>query len=206
LIDLAALLIADASAVINLNASGSAREIITALPNRLVVVNVVPAELETGRDRGRRDAALLGELVAAGLIEVVTLGATADQHFEQLVVGPTAMTLDDGEAATIAYAVEQGGIAIIDERKANRICAERYPTLPVACTTDIFMHPDVMAAMPRERLAHGVVGALRLARMRVLPHHVEWVINLIGPEQAALCTSLPRAVRLSVPLAANEKS
>ena len=195
LTDPAALLVADASAVINLNASGCATEIISALPNRLIVVNVVSAELETGRGRGRRDADLLDRLVKAGFVQIVKLGGHGEQHFEQLVVGTAATTLDDGEAATIAYAVEHGGIAIIDERKANRICAERYPALRLACTTDIFMHADVERAIAREILAQGVVNALQLARMRVLPHHVSWVIDLIGPEQAALCTSLPSSLR-----------
>jgi predicted nucleic acid-binding protein len=190
-----ALLLADASTIINLNASGCAQEVIKALPNRLAVVDIVPAELELGRTRGRRDADLLDDLIKGGLIERVELGEGAEGYFEQLVVGPAALTLDDGEAATIAYAVEHGGIAIIDERKANRICAQRFPTLQVASTTDIFMHPDVARAIARESLAQGVMNALQLARMRVLPHHVEWVLGLIGSEQAALCPSLPRAVR-----------
>ena len=116
-------------------------------------VDIVPAELELGRIRGRRDADLLKDLITAGLIETVKLAGCAAGHFEQLVAGTATMTLDDGEAATIAYAVAHGGTAIIDERKANRICAERFPTLQVACTTDIFMHPDVMGAIARAIVA-----------------------------------------------------
>jgi len=197
LTDPAALLIADASAIINLNATGCAADILRALPNLVGVTDVVPGELETGRSRGRRDADMLQELVSAGLVRIVTLNEAAAIHFEQLVVGPAAMTLDDGEAATIAYTAANGGIPIIDERKANRICAERYPALRLACTTDIFMHAGVERAIKRERLAQGVVNALQLARMRVLPHHVEWVIDLIGAEQAAQCTSLPQSARRS---------
>lgn len=195
LTDPGALLLADTSTIINLNASGCAQEVIRALPNRLAVVDVVPAELKLGRARGRRDADLLDDLIKGGLIATVELGEGAEGYFEQLVVGPSALTLDDGEAATIAYAFERRGIAIIDERKANRICSQRFPTLRVACTIDIFMHPDVMRVIARESLAQGVMNALQLARMRVLPHHVEWVLGLIGPEQAALCPSLPRSVR-----------
>ncbi len=55
---------ADASTIINLNASGCARRIVQALESKFVVVDVVQAELEDGRKNGRRDADLLGELVA----------------------------------------------------------------------------------------------------------------------------------------------
>lgn len=188
-------IVADASAIINLNASGCALEIIKALPNRLVVMNIVRSELDRGQIKGRRDAEFLNDLVSAGLVETVKLSDRAEEHFERLVVGPAAMTLDDGEAATIAHAIERKGIAVIDERKANRICVELFPTLRVACTTDIFAHPHVIGAMGRPKLTQGVIYALQLARMRVLPHHIEWVIDLIGPEQAALCASLPRSVR-----------
>src|SRR5688572_30708230 len=105
LIDPATFLVADTSAVINLNATGCAMDIIRALPNRIVVVDVVAGELDTGRSRGRRDADLLNDLIAAGIVAQVSLGENGEQVFEQLVVGPAAMTLDDGEAATIGYAV-----------------------------------------------------------------------------------------------------
>jgi predicted nucleic acid-binding protein len=59
------------------------------------------------------------------------------------VVGPAQTTLDDGEAATIAHAVALNGVALIDERKANRICTERFPELRIASTVDILVHPSV---------------------------------------------------------------
>ena len=198
LTDPAALLVADASAVINLNATGCAAEILKALPNPVAVTDVVPGELETGRSRGRRNADMLQELVTAGLISIVPLNDAAALHFEQLVVGPAAMTLDDGEAATIAYTVANGGIPIIDERKAKRICAERFPSIRLASSTDLFAHENVMGQIGHARLKQAVVNALQLARMRVLPHHIKWVLELIGPEQAALCASLPSSARLPV--------
>ena len=197
LTDSDALIVADASTVINLNASGHAREILQAIPNRFVVADAVPAELEGGRRRGRRDADQLNELLAAGFVEIVRLGDVGAQQFEELVVGRAALTLDDGEAATIAYAVEHQGIALIDERKANRICGERYPDLRVGCTVDLFAHPAVQRTLGKSTLAESIVNALRDARMRVLSRHMDWVVKLIGPNQAALCNSLPRSARIS---------
>jgi len=187
--------VADTSAIINLNSSGHAPEIVRALPNKLVVVNAVPTELDDGRERGRLDADLLDSLVAAGLIEIVRLNDSCAIHFEKLVVGPASMTLDDGEAATIAYAFVHEGIAIIDERKATRICGEMFPELRIGSTVDILAHPDVWRSLGKQLLAEAVLNALRNGRMRVLPHHVEWVVDLIGPEQAASCASLPNRVR-----------
>lgn len=185
----------DTSAAINLIATGCAADIFQALPQQLLAVDTVPAELEAGRRRGRPDANLLHELVLAGHIEIVTLGESSGVIFEELVVGSAVTTLDDGEAATIAYAAGHGAIAIIDERKANRVCTERYPALRRGSTLDLLTHPGVSGALGRDRLAGAVLNALRNARMQVLPQHVEWVVGLIGLGNAATCTSLSRTLR-----------
>jgi predicted nucleic acid-binding protein len=195
--DPGSLVVIDTSAAINLISTGCAARILQALPNRVLAVDVILVELEEGRRRGRPDANLMNELVMATRVEIVALGNPAEAIFEELVIGAAAMTLDDGEAATIAYAVEHGAIAIIDERKANRICGAKFAKLRLGSTVDLFAHPAVMDALGRESLSKAVVSALRLARMRVLPHHVEWVIGLIGPEQARICRSLPQGARLT---------
>jgi predicted nucleic acid-binding protein len=195
LTDAQALLVADASTIISVNATGCAKRVIKALPNRVAVVDIVAGELEEGRQRKRQDADLLKKLVDARHVEIVRLDDAAGQYFEQLVVGAAQMTLDDGEAATIAYAVANNGIALIDEKKANRICAQRFPELRLAYTVDIFMHPDVQSALGREVLADTVFNALCHGRMRVFPHHVDSVVGLIGVERARMCTSLPGQVR-----------
>jgi len=185
----------DTSAAINLIATGKAAEIVEALPYPLVAVETVLLELAEGVRRGRTDGDRFSELVAAGHIRVMTLGNPGTEIFESLVVGCAAETLDDGEAATIAYAIEHNAGAIIDERKANRICGERFPTLRLGSTVDLLAHPDVLDSLGRQSLSDAVLCALRLARMHVLPQHVDWVLDLIGSQQAAKCTSLPRFAR-----------
>jgi predicted nucleic acid-binding protein len=195
LADPSAVIVADTSTVINLNATGCAREIVRAIPNKFVVVDVAAAELNEGRRRGRRDADLLAELVRDRILEIVELDDSADAQFENLVVGHAAMTLDDGEAATIAYAVSRQATPVIDERKATRICAERYPALRIGCTVDILAHPGVEKYLGKDMLANAVFDALQKGRMGVLPQHVKWVIELIGSARAAACASLPKSVR-----------
>ena len=196
LTDAQAVLVADASVIISVNATGNGKQIIKALANRVVVVDTVLTELEDGRQKRRTDADLLKKLVDEGQVEIVELDPAGEAHFEQLVVGPAQGTLDDGEAATIAHAVAINGVALIDERKANRICSERFPELRIASTVDIFLHPSVQKQLGNHALTDAVFNALCNGRMRVLPQHVSWVVSLVGAERAQLCVSLPRAARV----------
>ena len=84
---------------------------------------------------------------------------------------------------------------LIDERKAHRICAERFPDLRVASTIDLLAHPSVGNALGGGGLADAITQALLSARMRVPAHHIEWVVGVIGSERAAECPSLPRRAR-----------
>jgi predicted nucleic acid-binding protein len=193
--DSAALIVLDASVAINLTASGFAADILRALPNPKVVVDVVSAELARGRQRGRKHADLLDKLVSDGVIAEVVVPNTVEGIYEGLVIGSAADTLDDGEAATIAYAVGTGAIAIIDERKAIRICGQKFKGLRLGCTVDLMCHPDVARSLGRVILSQAVVNALQNARMRVLPQHVEWIVELIGKDEVAPFSSLPRSAR-----------
>lgn len=188
-------LVADTSTIINLNATGCTEDILKALPCRIAAVDVVREELENGRSKGRSDAARFEAVVRSGLIEVVSLGNDGLRHFEGLVIGSASETLDDGEAATIAFAAEAGAVGLIDERKALRLGATRFPSLRLASTVDVLAHPAVIEALGENALADAVFNALAGARMRVLPHHIAAVVELIGPDRAAQCASLPRGVR-----------
>jgi predicted nucleic acid-binding protein len=193
--DPSSVLVADASVVINMNATGRAPQILRAMRNPFVVTDVVLSELRAGRMTGRADADLTANLVKLGLVKSVPLGEAGLNVFEELVIGSAADTMDDGEAATLAYAMEAGAIAVIDERKANRIRAARFPKLDTACTIDLLAHPDILQALGRDQLADSIFRALKDARMRVMPKHVAWVVALIGEDLASQCASLPRAAR-----------
>lgn len=188
-------LVADTSTVINLNATDCAAELLRALPCRVAMVDIAADELKDGGPKGRSDSSRLAALIAANLIEVVQLANEGLVHFESLVSGEARETLDDGEAATIAFAAQANVVALIDERKALRLCASRFPDVRLGCTVDLFAHPAVRRAFGASRLAEAVHRALVHARMRVLPHHLAGVVDLVGHERAAKCLSLPRGVR-----------
>lgn len=188
-------IVADASVAINLNATRRSEDILDSLPNRVLIVDEVSLELEGGRRSGNDDADALSILVSTNRIEIVRLGEVGLQQFRELTVGSASETLDDGEASTIGYAIEHEAIAMIDERKAIRICAERFPALQIGCTVDILAHPNVQASLGLDGLGDAVFNALYHGRMRVLPHHVKWVVDAVGVDRAADCSSLARSIR-----------
>jgi predicted nucleic acid-binding protein len=129
------------------------------------------------------------------IVSVAKLDDLKGSHFEELVIGRGDKTLDDGEAATIAFGLERGAVVIVDERKATRLCGERFPELVVGSSLDILAHDAVSAALGKKVLSDAVFNALHSARMRVPPSALAWVIELVGQERASLCESLPRSAR-----------
>ena len=192
--DLATPLVADASVVINLIASGFAATILDTLAVPLRVPSEVQAEIEGGRRRGRPDADKLAGLVDGGKVAIVGLGAVGIRCFTSLVVGPARDALDDGEAATIAYAMEHDATILIDEKKATRLCNERFSHLTVGGTVDLIGNPAIQAELG-EDLAEAIFNMLSVSRMRVAQHHLDWVVAQIGPQRAAQCAALPARYR-----------
>ena len=192
--DLDAPIVADASVVINIIASGFGATILGPLGNPLRVPREVQAELAKGRSRGREDADGLARLVNDGQVAIVRLGAEGLRHFSALVVGSVRNTLDDGEAAAIAYALEHEATVLIDEKKATRLCAERFPHLTVGSTVDLVGCVAVRAVLGGD-LADAIFNMLTIGRMRVLPGHLDWVVEQIGPHRAAQCAALPAKYR-----------
>ncbi|WDF72306.1 hypothetical protein [Novosphingobium sp. KACC 22771] len=188
-------LILDASVAINLNATGLAARILDAIPNPIVIVDVVMHELNAGRTRGRTDADMIASLVESQRVQLVSLSAECEGNFLAMVSGTGASTLDDGEAATISWAVAHAGIPVIDEKKGLAICRDRFPNLQVCTTTDLLAHEYVLASLGHSNLSDAIYNALTLARMRVREPHIPWVISTVGEDRIANCYSLPESAR-----------
>lgn len=188
-------LLLDASVVVNLNATGYAAKILTALPFEVLVPMPVIKELRNGASRGHADATDLADLLNRGIVFEAPFGGAAQREFIALTAGSAVSSLGDGEAATIACAYSSGAWAAIDERKARRICDERYKLITVVSTVDILAHDDVMSAMTQDEMTKAVFAALDVANMHVQPHHIDWVTGWIEDRFLHRCTSLPRSVR-----------
>ncbi|MGX9181963.1 hypothetical protein [Mesorhizobium sp. BHbdii] len=192
--DLPPNLVADASVIINLNATGAAHEIIRSLNVKLSASTVVRDELIHDRISGRNDADLAQRLVQDEVLQFAEFDEKSGAIFESLVSGTAETTLDDGEAATLALAVSSQGLAIIDERKAIRIATHRFPTLQLLATVDLLRLDRVLLALGNERLAKAVISGLKDARMAIPERHHGWIADLLG-DQIVECRSLPAALR-----------
>lgn len=187
-----AVVIADASVVIGLNASGHARQVIGMSKCQVIVPDNASNELAIGASFGHDDGVQLDALVAAGLVERMVLDEAALMIYEALIDGTYGETLDDGEAATIALAVQHGGVAVLDEKKARRMCGRHFPRVVQGCTAQWLLSA---AALGKATHAEAMLNALRKGRMRVPTEFIDGVVALIGIEAAAACPSLPRLIR-----------
>lgn len=188
-------LVLDASVAINLAAAKSRGSILQALPNRILITDVVLDELRGGGCNGHEHYLAIEDLIASEMIQLESMNKAAEEIFQQLVLGPTSNTVDDGEAATIAYGVSHNAVTIVDDGKALQISKRLYPSLRLAHSIDIFAHSAVQDKLGRAALAELLYDVFISARMRVLPHHLEWVRELLGPERCSMCKSLPTDIR-----------
>ncbi len=189
--DFAGPLVVDTSVLINLCATGSFEELLAALPGILMIVEEVLQEFEVGQEKGAVRASDFPAWTKRGMLAVAALREIGLRHFNDL----TERSLDDGEAAVIACALERGGAAVIDESKGLRICRERFPRLPTASTMDILTCRQAETALGRGGQAQAVYNALRLGRMKVPEEYHEKTLALIGKDRARQCLSLPARIR-----------
>jgi predicted nucleic acid-binding protein len=133
-------IILDASCLLNLYASGKLREIAATLPQSLAVAEYVVQQealyirhRATEQDPEERAPVNIEPLVAAGLIQIVTL----DSEAEATTFVDLASEMDDGEAMTCALAIHRQCDVATDDRKARRVLSGRAPHVPIISTLAI---------------------------------------------------------------------
>ncbi|MDP3378383.1 MAG: hypothetical protein Q8S53_08460 [Brevundimonas sp.] len=159
------------------------------------ITRTVVDELARGRGNGRSAADELASWLHVGLAVEVSLPTEAEEVFLSLVGGSAASTIDDGEAATFAYAVATGSRPVTDDKKAIQIARSRFPDLNVCTTSDLLLHANCRAALGEDGLANCIENALKRALMRVPDEHLDRVVTLLGYERASQCRSLPHWAR-----------
>ena len=185
-------LVLDASVAINLMGSGISSTILNAIPSKVLMESRAYREIRRHPIRSRDLASELNEWRTKGLLEVVLLDGQDRQVFDELTTASLGATLDDGEAATIAYVVGMSGngLPIIDEKKATRIFRERWPGHPIMDSATLFQILAERRLLSKQTVKEAVYSALLHARMRVSFEMKPWVIDLIGRDRAANCSSL----------------
>lgn len=182
-------LIVDTSVIINLRASRVGDEIIKALPNDLLISDVVLRELRHPTSRESGEAAFVDGLIGRGLLEVVEMLEDELEAFVRLV--SEHRSLGDGEAATIACAAKRGLDAALDDRKGRDVARGLDASIGLVWTVDLLLAAQVMRSLGIEECIDAVFLALRDGRMRIHEHYLDRVMDLIGVERARECRSLP---------------
>ena len=190
-------LIADASVLINFLGTGIAGTLLANLKRPLLMAEEAVGEVKRHPLPGADLATDLASLRGSGLIDVVQLGAIGRAHFYELTANDLTGGLDDGEAATIALAVERGdtSIVVLDEKKAARVLAEGWPGRASAHSGMLLAQPQTRGVLSSAEFAQACCCALEHSRMRVPTEALEWMVDVIGMEQARTFATLAKMLR-----------
>lgn len=182
-------LVLDTSVLINLHACAYGERILAAIPNDILVPEIVAGELEHQRSRRNGEHKFLDKLVASKTVVLTGLTDEAWEIFQELITN--SPSLDDGEAATIAIAATRHVTPVIDERKGRTRASAFLKAGEPFWSLDILRHPLVIADLGHQAAIEALYRALQIGRMRIPPADVDQVIALIGAERSIACTCLP---------------
>jgi predicted nucleic acid-binding protein len=182
----------DASAVINLLGTGMPAQLLRNLGTRVLIAAEAYGEVRRHPIPREPIGPVMAALTSERLIEQVQLGSHGRSVFLELVANDLSGGLDDGEASTIAAALEHSNnaVVVIDEKKAARVLSERWPKLHCVSTVALLSQPRIRGGLSDQAFADAVFAALTYARMRVPADRLDWVVELVGTERAGQCSSL----------------
>jgi predicted nucleic acid-binding protein len=182
-------LVVDTSVAINLYATGAGERILSALPNEILVPEIVIRDLDHDHGRKTGEYEFLLELISKGRVKSVKLNDSGWFIFEKLA--SAASSIGDGEASVIAVASSLGVVPVLDDAKARAYGPiHTRGTLP-AWSLDILVHPFVEARLGPDSFADSIYLALQNGRMRIDEERCQPVVELIGIEHALKCPCLP---------------
>jgi len=186
------ILILDASVAINLLATARPADVLRLLGRKVIVDELALQEVIQDPSSKRSGRLAFDELRDDGLVNYGRLSDAGYATFLELTGASPPDDLDDGEAATIAHAIDIMAVPVIDERKAIRISRVRNPGMVVLHTLDLLACPEVIAGLPNIEIGDLVYNTLQSARMRVQELFYQWVVTTLGSDHAANCPSLSR--------------
>lgn len=164
--------------------------VLSALDRTIIMDEHAMREVIYDPTTGASGTQALAALTTAGLITQSRLNTQAYEVFLELTGASPPSDLDDGEAATIATALQAHAVAVIDERKARRVIAAQQRSLALLHTIDLLSADPVTEALTQQDLAEAVYSALRNARMRVPDECLAWVVSVVGDARIRTCPSI----------------
>lgn len=157
----------DASVWINLFATEKAGAIIDAFGVDIDLPPQVLRELRRDPVTNRPFDNLNHPALAIPSVRRSALAGAEIGLFLELVAAAPPNGLGDGEAAAMAIAVHRHSVLAVDERKARRILAERFPHVTILRSAEILNAPSVLAALGEVAAKECFAKAVRHGRMHV---------------------------------------
>lgn len=172
-----AILITDASVLINLVASGATENILSSCGMTFKVCPDVIREVKILRDRetGEEHAINLEPYFAAGLLERIQL--ETDLEFELLIDYAALLIAGDGEAMCFALAESRGHPIAIDDERAIRRAKKRNPNFETLGTLEILIIWQERNRIADEQMGQILQAIFRYARYQPAvshPHYAWW--------------------------------
>lgn len=160
-------LVLDASVLFNILGTGLSKELLQALGVPCWVEERTAAEVR--RMPGQRtESAPLQPLFEDGSLKLCRMSERAYETYLSLLSGSSTETLDDGESAAIAMAVEGSGSVVLDDKKARRILAARFPGAASGTSLSLIIEAARRAPWSDEKLRDAVTAARDVSRMAVV--------------------------------------
>jgi len=100
-------------------------------------------------------------------VKLARLRGNEADLFIELVAAPQGGGLGDGEAAAISVAVHRNAVLAIDERKARRLLAQRFPEVRLLRSSELLQPNRLAEGLGREIATECFEKALQYGRMHI---------------------------------------
>jgi len=174
--------IIDACVLINLLATGEIKSIFDSIGRPSLICSVVQEEsiyLKTGDPNNPKQLINLVPFLSDGTLSVCELQGEK----EELLYVDFASVLDDGEAMTLAIAINRGLYLVTDERKARRLFLEQIAKPKrLISTSDLLRHWAQEKIVSKEQLQKTLQRIESRASYRppLSDRNQEWWINALS--------------------------
>lgn len=117
----------------------------------------------------RTESAPLQPLFDDGCLQLCRMSEQAYDTYLSLVSGAPTESLDDGESAAIAIAVDGFGSVVLDDKKARRILSNRFTESTRGSSLSLFLAAATRANWSMQELRAAITAAREVARMAIVP-------------------------------------